>query len=56
VFVVTGRDHMIDPRLQAAMAKNIGATVVNVDASHVAMLSHPQQVAAAIIAAAENVK
>src|SRR5471030_74244 len=55
VFVITGRDHMIDPRLQAAMAKNIGATVVNVDASHVAMLSQPQQVAAAIIAAAENV-
>jgi pimeloyl-ACP methyl ester carboxylesterase len=56
VFVITGKDHMIDPRLQAAMAKNIGATVVNVEASHVAMLSQPQQVAAAIIAAAENVK
>jgi pimeloyl-ACP methyl ester carboxylesterase len=55
-FVITGKDHMIPAQLQAAMAKNIGATVVNVDASHVVMVSQPQKVAAAIIAAAEKAK
>jgi pimeloyl-ACP methyl ester carboxylesterase len=55
-FVITGKDHMIDPRLQASMAKQMGATVVKVDASHVAMISQPEKVAAAIIAAAEKSK
>ena len=53
-FVVTDKDHMIDPRLQDAMAKHIGATETHVDASHVAMLSKPADVAAAIVAAAEK--
>ena len=47
---------MIPAQLQAGMAKNMGAKVVNVDSSHVAMLSQPQKVAAAIIAAAEQAK
>jgi pimeloyl-ACP methyl ester carboxylesterase len=55
-FVLTGKDHMIDPRFQAGMAQHIGATVVKTDASHVVMISQPQKVAAAIIAAAEQAK
>jgi len=55
-YVITGKDHMVAPQLQAAMAKQIGATVVNVSASHLAMLSQPQQVAAAIISAAKSAK
>lgn len=55
-FVVTGRDRMIDPRMQQEMASQIGATEVKVDASHVVMLSQPRVVADAIIAAAEKVK
>ena len=51
-WVLTEKDRMIPPALQAAMAQQIGATVVKVDASHVAMLSKPAEVAAAIIAAA----
>ena len=54
-YVLSGQDHMIDPRFQAAMAANIKAHVVKVDASHVVMLSHPQDVANTIIAAAESV-
>jgi len=53
-FVITGKDHMIDPRLQEAMAAQIGATVTRVDASHVVMLSQPKAVADAIIAAASK--
>ncbi|MEW6341135.1 MAG: alpha/beta hydrolase [Pseudomonadota bacterium] len=55
-FVLTQKDRMIPPELQAAMAAQIGATVVKVDASHVAMLSKPADVAAAIIDAARTVK
>jgi pimeloyl-ACP methyl ester carboxylesterase len=55
-WVLTEKDHMIPAPLQAAMAQQIGATVVKVDASHVAMLSKPADVAAAIIAAARSVQ
>jgi pimeloyl-ACP methyl ester carboxylesterase len=51
-YVLTEKDRMIPAPLQAAMAQQIGATVVKVDASHVAMLSKPAEVAAAIITAA----
>ena len=51
-FIVSTQDHMIQPALQQAMAKNIGATVVSLPASHVPQLSHPKAVADAIIAAA----
>lgn len=47
---------MIDPRAEEAMATQIGATTTHVDSSHVVMLSHPQAVAAAIIAAATKVQ
>ena len=53
-FVVSSQDHMIDPRFQAGMAAHIKAKVTTVNASHVVMLSHPQEVAATIIAAAES--
>ncbi|MEX3935369.1 alpha/beta fold hydrolase [Paraburkholderia phymatum] len=53
-FVVAGRDRMIDPHLQDQMAKNIDAQVTHVNASHVAMLSQPEAVANAILAAARR--
>ncbi|SKC90709.1 alpha/beta fold hydrolase [Paraburkholderia hospita] len=53
-FVIPGRDKMIDPHLQAKMATQIHAQVTRVDASHVAMLSQPEAVANAILAAARN--
>ncbi|CAN7759082.1 alpha/beta hydrolase [Caballeronia sp. LjRoot29] len=55
-WVLTEKDRMIPAPLQAAMAQQIGATVVKVDASHVAMLSKPADVAAAIITAARSVQ
>jgi pimeloyl-ACP methyl ester carboxylesterase len=51
-FVVTKQDRMINPSLQQAMAKNIGAQVTVTNASHVAMVSQPKLVADTIIAAA----
>lgn len=45
-------DQMIDPAGQAAMAKRANATVTSIKSSHVAMLSHPADVAKVILAAA----
>ena len=41
-FVVTTKDHIVGPDFQMKMARQIGATTVNVDASHVPMLSKPE--------------
>ena len=53
-YIVSTQDHMIQPALEQAMAKNIGATVVTLPSSHVPQLSHPKAVADAIIAAASR--
>ncbi|NDZ16061.1 hypothetical protein C7T35_17735 [Variovorax sp. WS11] len=51
-FVLSRQDHMIQPALQEAMAKTIGAKVVSLPTSHVPLLSRPKEVADAIAAAA----
>ncbi|MFT3700136.1 MAG: alpha/beta hydrolase [Kofleriaceae bacterium] len=45
-------DQMIDPAGQAAMAKRANATTTSIKSSHVPMLSHPDDVAKIILAAA----
>jgi len=55
-YVLTTKDHIVGPAFQMKMAKHIGATVVNVEASHVPMLSKPEEVAAAIISAARQAR
>jgi pimeloyl-ACP methyl ester carboxylesterase len=55
-FVIPGQDHMIDPRLQAAEAQAMHASVTHVNGSHVVMVSQPQAVANAIIAAASKIQ
>jgi pimeloyl-ACP methyl ester carboxylesterase len=54
--VIATNDHMIAPALQESMGTHIRATLVKSPASHVVMLSKPQQVAAAILAAAAFVR
>ncbi|QUN32857.1 alpha/beta hydrolase (plasmid) [Cupriavidus sp. KK10] len=51
-YVLTERDHMIQPALQKAMAQKISAHIVSLPTSHVPQLSRPKQVADAIAAAA----
>lgn len=51
-YIRTEQDQMIDPRAQAMMAERAGAKLTNVKSSHVSMLSHPDEVAAAILDAA----
>ena len=47
-YLVASEDRAIQPELERTMAKRIGATVVSVGSSHVAMLSHPKEVASLI--------
>jgi pimeloyl-ACP methyl ester carboxylesterase len=49
--VVADNDQIIPPQLQQVFAKTMKATTVHVASSHVAMMSHPQVVADAILAA-----
>jgi len=50
-YIVAGKDKMIQPDLERAMAKTINATTSVLPSSHVVMLSHPKEVAAVILAA-----
>ncbi|OOQ56928.1 hypothetical protein BC343_17445 [Mucilaginibacter pedocola] len=51
-FVVAGNDQIISPGIERQAAKTIGATTMEVPASHVAMLSQPEKVAEMILRAA----
>jgi pimeloyl-ACP methyl ester carboxylesterase len=51
-YIVASNDHMIAPEHEASMAKQLKATTTTLPSSHVVMLSHPQEVATVIEAAA----
>ena len=49
--VVGTEDRVIPPQTQRSMAERAGATITDVDGSHVSMVSHPQVALDAILAA-----
>ena len=51
-YVVSRQDHAIQPNLERFYAKRMGAHTSEVNASHVAFISHPQEIARVIEAAA----
>jgi pimeloyl-ACP methyl ester carboxylesterase len=51
-FIVAREDHVINPDLERMFAKRMGAKTTEVDASHVAFMSHPDVVVRAIEEAA----
>jgi pimeloyl-ACP methyl ester carboxylesterase len=53
-YIVAKQDRMIDPNLERALARKIKARTLELDSSHVPMLSQPQQVAAFIANAASS--
>jgi pimeloyl-ACP methyl ester carboxylesterase len=53
-YIVSANDRAIPPSLEASMAKTIGATTTTIRASHVVMLSHPNEVAEVVERAAEQ--
>ena len=55
-FVMSDDDQIIPPVLQQVFVDTMKATAVHVPSSHVAMLSQPQAVADAILAAVDSVR
>ena len=53
--VVGTQDLVIPPAVLRSMAERAGATITEVEASHVSMVSHPDVAVAAILAAVEAV-
>src|SRR4051794_25620679 len=53
-YAVSTEDRTIDPDLERFMAKRMGATTIEVRASHLSLISHPQEIADLILKAAGN--
>jgi pimeloyl-ACP methyl ester carboxylesterase len=53
-YVVASEDNMIAPEQEVSMAKQLNATTITLPSSHVAMLSHPVEVAKLIEDAARG--
>jgi len=53
-FVIASNDRAIAPEQEAYTARRMNAKMVTLPSSHVAMLSHPQQVAEVVIEAAAS--
>ena len=51
-YAVSTEDRTINPDLERFMAKRMGATTIEVKASHLSLISHPQEIAALILQAA----
>lgn len=51
-YAVSTEDRTIDPDLERFMAKRMNATTVEVKASHLSLISHPQEIAGLILQAA----
>ncbi len=51
-YAVSRQDRTISPELQRFMAKRMNATTVEIDAGHLSLISHPDQIAALILDAA----
>jgi pimeloyl-ACP methyl ester carboxylesterase len=54
-YMVAEKDEAIPPEAEHSFAKRMGATTVAVPSSHVAMVSHPDEVVALIESAAASV-
>lgn len=51
-YAVSTQDRTINPDLQRFMAKRMGATTIEVESSHLSLISHPQEIADLILRAA----
>lgn len=53
-YIVTENDQMISPEVQRVFARRMGAKVSSIAGSHVAMISHPEEVANVIMRASQS--
>src|SRR5258706_1635727 len=54
-YIITEDDQMVPPQVQHFFAQRMGATVTSIKGSHASMVSHPDEVTNAILAAAQAV-
>jgi pimeloyl-ACP methyl ester carboxylesterase len=54
-YVISAEDRMVPPPAEQFMAQRMKAKTITLPSSHVAMLSHPQEIADFILSAAEEV-
>ncbi|MBS0412494.1 MAG: alpha/beta hydrolase [Proteobacteria bacterium] len=50
-YAVSNRDRTIDPDLERFMARRMGATTIELDSSHLSLISHPREIADLILRA-----
>jgi pimeloyl-ACP methyl ester carboxylesterase len=55
-YAVSKQDETISPELERFLAKRMNATTVELDAGHLSLVSHPQEIADLILAAAGRAK
>jgi pimeloyl-ACP methyl ester carboxylesterase len=55
-YQVSTRDRTIDPELERFLAKRMKATTIELDSSHVSLVSHPREIADLILLAAGRKK
>jgi pimeloyl-ACP methyl ester carboxylesterase len=53
-YAVSTEDRTINPDLQRFMARRMGATTIEIPASHLAIISHPHEIASLILKAAQS--
>lgn len=51
-YAVSTQDRTINPELQRFMARRMGATTIEVNSSHLSLISHPDEIAGLILTAA----
>jgi pimeloyl-ACP methyl ester carboxylesterase len=51
-YAVSKQDRTINPDLERFLAKRMNATTIEVDAGHLALVSHPEEIANLILSAA----
>ena len=51
-YAVSTEDHTINPDLERFMAKRMGAKTIEVKASHLSLISHPDEITQLILEAA----
>jgi pimeloyl-ACP methyl ester carboxylesterase len=55
-YMVAKNDQVIPPDVERMFARRMGATVVEIESSHVPMVSHPDAVVSLIVKAAGSVR
>jgi pimeloyl-ACP methyl ester carboxylesterase len=55
-YAISRQDRTISPELQRFMAERMQATTVEIDAGHLSLITHPQEVAQLILGAVHAVQ